>query len=374
MIHEQYKKSTVKASLQEATRQARSLREDGDKPKEVSAIDILMQKHGKDGDGTFNTVEEMLEELGIETEHDTFQGMVTAFDEDLKWLMPEIIWSRVRLGLRRAPIYPNIIAREEPVNGLRVQLPWINMSDATPRWVGEGETIQFGSVSYGSKEFKIRKMGRGIKVTDEVMRYSTINVVNIFFEDFGVKLGYGLDSVALDVLFNGEQADGSASAPVIGVDTVGTVTYRDLLRVWLQMGLMGKNPNTMVGGREIAMDILDLDEFKKSNRTAAPEARLNIQTPIPTQSNFYAHATIDEDQVVILDPRTAMIKFNAMPLKFESERIVSNQTEAAYASLTTGFATLFVDSRVILDKSVSYEDSPFPDYMNADALSIETIK
>lgn len=374
MLEAKYEKSKIKASLREAAREAQALRNDPAKPKEVSAIDILMQKHGKDGSGEVATFNEMLRELGIETEHDTFQGVITAFPDDLKYLVPEIIWSRVRLGLRRAPIYPNIISREEPISGLKVQMPFINMSDAAPRWVGEGETIQFGSISYGAKEFKIRKMGRGVKVTDEVMKYSTINVVNIFFEDFGVKLGYGLDSVAIDVLMNGEQADGSTSAPVIGVTTPGTITYRDLVRVWVRMGLMGKNPNTMVGGEEMSTDILDLDEFKKSNRTAAPEARLNIQTPIPTQSNYYVHGSIDESQVVILDPRTTMIKFNAEALKFESERIVSNQTEATYASLTTGFAILFQDSRVILDQTLDFATNGFPDYMNPHALAIETIK
>lgn len=374
MLDEKYNKSKIKASLREASMEAQALREDPRKSKEVSAIDILMQKHGPQGDGTIPEVDDLYRELGIETEHDTFKGVITAFPDDLKYLVPEIIWSKVRLGLRRAPIYPNIIAREEPVNGLKVQLPWINMSDAAPRWVGEGETIQFGSISYGAKEFSIRKMGRGIKVTDEVMRYSTINVVNIFFEDFGIKLGYGLDSVAVDVLMNGEQSNGSAAAPVIGVTTPGTITYRDLLRVWLRLGLMGKSPNTMVGGEEISMGILDLDEFKKSNRTAAPEARLNIQTPIPSQSNYYLHGSIDEDQVVILDPRTTMIKFNAEALKFESERIVSNQTEATYATLTTGFATLFQDSRVILDKSLDFATNGFPEYMNPHALAIETIK
>lgn len=374
MIDKRYEKSEIKKSLSEAHKEAVALRADKNRPEEVSAIDLLMQKHGKDGDGKANTVEELFHELGLETQHDTFSGVITAFPDDLKYLVTEIIWARVRLGLRRSPIYPNIIAREEPISALKVQIPWLNMSDAAPRWVGEGETIQFGSISYGAKEFKIRKMGRGIKVTDEVMSYSTINVVNIFFEDFGVKLGYGLDAIAVDVLMNGEQADGSSSAPIIGVTTVGTVTYKDLLRVWVRMGLMGKNPNTMVGGMDMSMDILDLEEFKKTNRTAAPEARLNVNTPIPNQSNYYIHGSIDDNQVVILDPRTTMAKFNAKPLQFESERIVSNQTEATYATLTTGFAVLFQDSRVILDKSLDYSTNPFPEYMNANALALETIK
>lgn len=377
MNENKYNNSKIKGDLKEYASMAAALREDASKPSDVSAIDLLMRKYGPEsqgGNGTVDSLSALLEELGIETQHDTFSGLLTNQTEDIKWLVPEIVWSKIRVGLRRSPIYPNIIAREEPINSLKVQVPWMNMADAAPRWVGEGETIELGSISYASKEFKIRKMGRGIKVTDEVMSYSSINIVNIFFEDFGVKLGYGLDSIAVDVLLNGEQADGSESAPVVGVTTVGAITYRDLLRVWIRMSRMGKNPSAQVGGESVALDILDLDEYKKSNKTAAPEQRLNLRTPVPTETDFYVHEHVNENQVVILDPRTAMAKFNAKPLKIEFERIVSNQTEASYATLTTGFAILFRDSRVVVDKTLNFEDAGFPQYMNIDAMALETIK
>ena len=68
-----------------------------------------------------------------------------------------------------------------------------------------------------------------------------------------------------------------------------------------------------------------------------------------------------------MDPSSTLVKFNAQPLLVESEKIVSNQTQAFYATLTTGFAKLFRDSAVVMDKSVTIIASPFPAYMDVDS-------
>lgn len=379
----QFEKSTHKNEVESLYKTAEALRKDSREPRDISLQEVFYQKHNeeqlkKDNGYTDDQVDRffaarLMEDLGIDPQYDTIENVLTLPHDGVKWVVPEIMRSAIRLGMRRAPIYPNIIRGEEPVSALQVQIPYINMSDASARYVNEGETITFGDISYGSKEFRIRKMGRGIEWTDEMRLYSTLNVANIFFEDFGVKLGYGLDGAAVDILLNGEQANGSQSAPVIGVDTVGTFSYRDLLRVWVRLTRMGKNPTTMVGGELAALSILDLDEFKKKEQ-GTTRASLNIRTPIPNSSEFFIHGSIPDTQVVILDPATTMMKFNARPLMIESERIVSNQTNASYASLTTGFAILFRDSRLILDSTLDESTNGFPTYMNPDALAIDTIK
>jgi len=53
-----------------------------------------------------------------------------------------------------------------------------------------------------------------------------------------------------------------------------------------------------------------------------------------------------------------------MPLMVESERIVSNQTEAFYASFTLGFAKMFTDACLILDKSKAFSGYGFPAAMD----------
>ena len=254
------------------------------------------------------------------------------------------------------------------MRGLTQVMPHINMSDATPKTIGEGETIPLGTVSYGSKEFKIFKVGRGIKLTDEIVSYASLNLLSIFLRDFGVKMGHATDVLAIDCLINGEQGDGSESAPVIGVkDTSEGLTYYDLLRIWVRMGRIGRIPNALMGGEDIALQTLYLPEFR-TPVMGTPQEKLVLKSPVPRNTNFFVHGNIPENQAIIVDPKASIIKFNGWPLKVESERIVSNQTEAFYVTLQTGFAKLFRDASIIVDNTKDFSSHGFPTWMDVDTM------
>ena len=172
--------------------------------------------------------------------------------------------------------------------------------------------------------------------------------------------------MAINTLINGEQADGSGSAPIIGVETPGTKAYRDMLRIWIRMSRLGRIPNVIIGSEASALDTLDMDEFKLKTQ-GTTNSNLDLKTPVPNSASYYIHGNIPADQEVMVDPTKALVKFNARPLMLESERIVSNQSEAFYVSLTTGFAKLMDDSVLILDKSVDFATDGFPDEYDVDA-------
>ena len=122
-----------------------------------------------------------------------------------------------------------------------------------------------------------------------------------------------------------------------------------------------------------ALEVLDLPEFKNRN-SGNPGTKLNLKTPVPTQANFFIHPGVDPNQIMLVDPRFAMIKLNAQSLMLESERIVSNQTEATYASLTTGFSKMFQDAAILLDGSKEFSTYGFPDYLNVDKYSTASLE
>ncbi len=361
-----FEKSEFKGKIEEAVRLADSMRSDKDNIQDVSFSEIVKTKFGV-------SLEKFYDSLGINPYTDTIENITTSGDLDVRWIIPEIFRDALKLGLNKAPIWNNVIASESQVSGLTTIMPYLNTSDAAPRRVGEAETIPTGSISYDSKQVKIFKVGRGIKIPYEVMQYATLDVVSLFLIDFGKQLGLALDTMALDVLINGEQTDGSASSPVIGVGTAATKVYADYLRIWIRMARMGRLPNTIIGGEAAALETLDLAEFKTNNvggttPVGVPTSTaLDIKTPIPKKSNYYIHGNVPTDQELIIDPTASLVKFNAQPLLIESEKIVSNQTEAFYASLTTGFSKLFRDGAVIMDKSDTIGNLPFPDYMDVDA-------
>lgn len=351
--------SRFKGKIEEAVRLAETLRSDKEQPQDITLNEILEDKFDC-------TLSEMFEDLGIDPTIDTISNIMTVPDKDVRWIIPEIIRDSIRLGLRDTPIWSNVTATEQEISQKSVTMPYINMSDATPRKVGEAETIPLGSISYGDKSVSTFKVGRGISISYEVRQFVSLDVISIFFQDFGIRLGQALDTLAVDVLINGDQKDGSESAPVIGVATTGTKTYKDLLRVWIRASRMGRRMNTIIGGEDTALETLDMDEFKK-REAGSTQATLNLQTPVPRDANYFIHGNVPADQEILVDPRYALIKFNVIPLLIESEKIVSNQTESFYASLTTGFGKIFRDSAVLLDQGLDFETNGFPDYMDVDS-------
>lgn len=358
-----FEKSDLKGKIKNMVKNAETLRAGSSeaKPIDVSFAEMVQETFGMD-------LPKMYYELGVNPAIDTIQNLTTLMDEDIRWLIPEIFRDALRLGIRNAPIWGNITAAQETTSGLKQIVPHVNMSDAAPRRVGEAETIALGSLSYGSREVSLYKIGRGIKVSDEVVQYSSLNVVSIFLQDFGVKLGHAFDTLAMDVMINGDQADGSMAAPVVGTATGTSKTYADFLKIWIRMSRIGRAPETIIGNEDAALLTLNIDEFKRTDKYGPSEHTIDLKTPVPQKSDYFIHGNIPDNQELLADPARSLVLLTAQPLKVESERIVSNQTEAFYATLTSGFFKLFQDGSIIMDKSKAFSSYGFPSYMDIDPL------
>lgn len=330
------------------------------KPTEITLEELVTGKYGV-------SKEAFYDKLGINPKMDTMQNVFSMPDQSIRWIVPEIIREAITLGIREAPFYPNIIASDQPINGLSAIMPSINMSDAAPAKVNEAETIPLGDISFGQKSVSLFKIGKGFKITDEVRNYVSLDVLGIYLRDFGVQLGYAMDTLAMDVLINGNKADGSESAPVIGVySTTNGITYKDLLHIWVRAARLGRNFQSMIGGEDQAIAMLDLPEFKNRSQ-GTTMATLNIKSPVPNSADFYIHPGTPANQLLLVDKSAALIKLTAQQLKLESERIVSNQTEATYASLTTGFSKMYNDAAILLAADKTFATYGFPAYMAIDA-------
>jgi hypothetical protein len=357
----QLKMEDLRKELPEMVRSLEAYRQGSNNtlPIEVTLEELIQGKYGVSQDAFF-------EKLGINPKIDTMQNIFTMPQQNIRWIVPEIIRAAITTGMRQAPFYPNIIASDQSINGLQVTMPMVNMSDAAPAKVNEAETIPLGDVSFGQKSVSLFKIGKGFKLTDEVKNYVSIDVLGIYLRDFGIQLGYAMDTLAMDVLMNGNKADGSESAPVIGVyETNNGITYKDLLHIWVRAARMGRNFTTMIGGEDQAIEMLNLPEFKERH-SGTTEATLNIKSPVPNKANFYIHPGTPDQQLLMVDTSAALIKLTAKQLMLESERIVSNQTEAVYASLTTGFSKMYRDAALLLAANHKFSEAGFLSFMNID--------
>jgi hypothetical protein len=341
-----------------------ALRQDPEGGLDISLQEMVKQRWGV-------SMESFFEDLQVNPNISTIHNLINLPDAGYRWLVPEVIRDAIKLGLRKNPIYSNLVAQEITVAQPKVTLPYLNMSDAVAKEVGVGETIPLGNVSYGDKSVAIKKYGRGVKIPMELRQFVSINLVSTWLTDFGVKMGMGLDSMAINCLINGDQTNGSESAPTVGVDTTGTITYKDILRVWVRMSRIGRTAGLMIGGEDAAIETLNLPEFKTPLFNGTTYSRLNMKTPIPVGADYYVHGGVAANKTLVVDAGASMIKLNAMPLLIENEKEISNQTEEFYATVMTGFATLFRDGRVIIDKSVAFSGNGFPSYMDPTAQETE---
>ena len=363
-----FQASPYKGKVESLVKAAQNLRKDKEEPIDVSFNEVIEQTYGSAAENPIKNIEDLMQSLGIDSGIDTISNIVTVDDMDAHWIIPEIIRDAIYVGLREAPIWPNLVASEQSISQKKVTMPFINLSDAVPHKVGEGETIPLGSISYGEKSIDTFKIGRGIKITYEIKEFVSLDVISIFFRDFGIRLGQALDTLAIDVLINGDQADGSSSAPVIGVTTPNSKVYKDYLRPWVRGARMGRRYNTIIGSEEAALNTLDLKEFK-DRQSGTTEAKLDMKTPIPNQASYFVHGNVPPNQEILLDNRFALIKYNVIPLLIESGKVVSNQTEEYYASLTLGFGKIFQDSVLLLDQTKDFATNGFPNYMDVDAFN-----
>lgn len=331
----------------------------------VSLAQYVNQKWGFACDETTQDPHNFYTALGINPNKHTVEKLFNMSDQPdgFRWIIPEIFREAVRLGLRDAPMYPNWIASDETVTQPLVTVPKIDKANATAKVIGEATDPEMGLLTFGQRKVELHKIGVGINVTDEVIQYSNLAILSLHLQDIGVNMGLSMDTLAIDILINGDQTDGSMAAPTIGVQTMGQFAYRDFLHPWFRMGRLGRMPNQILSGENAAIDIVEIPEFKALAGTSTLQ-NIQVRTPIPTTQDLRIHGAIPAGQFMLIDGTSALIKMTSAALKVESERIVMKQINGTMVSTTTGFANLITDARVLVDNTAAF--SGFPATMDID--------
>lgn len=392
----------LKGKVKEIVRRMDAMRQDKHKPRNVRLSQFLQETYELepghlyselDIDPTFTTVRELMNDddnawLMAEIVRDSvLQGLGIAQRERLadmarqavvsqapvtseagggtRWISPEVFLDPIMRGAVQSVFYPDLVVREVMVGNLTVTVPYMDLSDATLAESEEGATIEEGSVIYGSKEVKVRKRARGIKMTYESIEFNTIDLVALFFVDFGRLLGHTLNGDAVLAIINGDQDNGSEAASVIGVaDTNKGITYRDILRVWIRLSLLGRTSTSIIGNEDTAINYLLLEEVLKTLFPGPRIAPTNLKMPLPTMQDLYVSIKVPANKLVFQDSSSSLVQLTARPLMVESERIASKQLQGTYASIITGFAKLNRNASVVVDGSIAYAGNAFPAWMS----------
>lgn len=292
------------------------------------------------------------------------QSPVTADFGTQRFMSPEVFLDPVRRGAVQAIFFPDLVIREEPVAQPNVTVPKIELSDAALKDAGEAVTIEEGSVSYGSKDVKLKKKGRALKVSYEAVEYNSLSLAQIYFEDAGAILGNSLNNMAVKTIIDGDQADGSEAAAVIGVkDTAVGVQWYDLARVAIQFALLGRTGLQALGNALSVLNYVNLPEMKNKQFSGLALLHTMLKAPLQFPEELYPSMKVPTDQLAIQDPSKSLVQLTAKPLMIETEKIISKQLFNNVATITTGFAKIQRNASIILDGSKAFSTYGFPAWM-----------
>lgn len=325
------------------------------------------------GHDNLNAVE--LESLLIK--HSSFDGLnnTTQVPGDYRFIIPELIMAAIRLDYEGASQHTNWISSTVSISQRKVTMPQILRGNTGIRKINEAESIPYGTVRFGQKDAKVYKIGTGFKITDELIEASTLDMLFEFMGQVGIDMAIGADVEAAGILLNGEQADLSESAPVVGVTTVNQFKYRDLRKVCARMIRLKYAPQRVITGEDDGIDLTLLEEFKGfAGDTKLGDLQSILGVPATLINDVFV---MPSNQIMLLDPRNAMVKLMYRGMKTERRRNPQTQEEEMFVSDYIGFAIKRRDARVVIDKSLAYgspDNASFPAYMDVDARIAEGFK
>lgn len=304
-------------------------------------------------------------DLDIDLQNMTVEKMLNTSDLS-RWLFPEVFRDAIRQGLEYTPFFRNLITGEERIESTGLTMPKLTTppaGDVRLRDTKEGATITEGLISWGEKQVTVSKKARGLLQTYESIMFTPIDLARVYFEELGSRFGADLDRDLITVALDGDQADGSEAAPVIGAATAGTLLYTDIARAWIRFKRINRNSAAMITNEADAITILNMSQFERKNPSPGQTpsgVTLNVNTPLPSDQDLYVHSAMPAQQILFVDPRRAFVQLTAMPLLVESEQIVSRQLRGEYVSIITGFANVFKDGRLLLDYGTNLVTNPGP--------------
>lgn len=309
------------------------------------------------------------------SEMSSFDGTANTGDISVDWrfIIPEIILAAIRIDYEGASMHTNWIGSTINISQDEVKMPQILRGRTFPKKLGQGESIPFGSLKFGQKSAKVFKVGLGFEITEELLERSSIDMIFTFLGELGIDMAIGADVEAMEVLKNGEQANGSESAPVIGVDnTTNGFQYIDIKRGISRMQRLRRNVTRIITGEDDGLAITSLAKFEGFDGvTRLSNIQSILGVPETLVNDVYA---MPEDQIMLLAPDMAMAKLQYRSMKVEQDRNIQNQTNRVFVSDYIGFVIIRRDARLIIDKSVSYASQGFPSYMDIDTRITQSMK
>ena len=292
------------------------------------------------------------QEFGIDISRITVDRFFQS-DPNAKWLFPDVVRDAVVAGMKTKPGYPELIIRDEAIEGTAFDVPYVVESAAEEelRGVAEGASIPESEITYGDRVVKLDKKGRGVIASYEVIRRMSVEMLRVHLRRIGERLGRSLDARLAAVLVNGDSSGSGTAAATLNTASSGTWTYGDIVNGFMTLTLEYYfTPTHMLANADLCKTILELEAFEDS---ALFDFAKTGNLPTPLGAKLVPMADQPADKLTILDAGYAVEKLTEQDLLVESDKLINQQWDRTYLTVVTDFAVIYDKARIVVQSDWS---------------------
>lgn len=287
------------------------------------------------------------QEFGIDLQRITVDRFFQS-DPNAKWLFPDMVRDAVVSGLKRRPVHPELIVRDEPVTSTAYDVPYVQEKEAEEelRTVAEGAAIPESEITYGDRIVRLDKKGRGVIASYEVIRRMSVDMLRVHLQRIGERLGRNLDARLAKVLVQGDSSGAGTAAATVNTASAGAWTYADIVKGYMMLLLEHYfTPTHMLVNSALAQTILNLPEFKDAALFDFAKSG-NLITPLGVK--LVPMVDQPANKLTILDAGYAVAKLTEQDVLVESDKLINQQWDRTYLTVVTDFAVLYEKARVVV--------------------------
>ncbi|EMO84323.1 phage capsid family protein [Leptospira santarosai] len=311
---------------------------------EKSGFDPFDQKSDV---GLMNPVDRQLLINGV----DVFNSATLVDDffktNNSKILFPAFISDQIYLGMGLGQMelsVEDLKASSQKISSTAIEKIGIDFEkeDVDAAIVGQGGSFPSATIELKTGAVSMKKVGRKMVISYEAARRVNIDILKIYLQRIGYRLGQQMAQEGLRVLVEGDETNGSA------ISTSYTKTnewkYADVIRLIFGNFKKGQTATTVVLNNEFLLNILtDETNFKQFQS-------LNIAEKFITSGEiqgFFGRAWktseyVPDNTMIAFDKTSCLSYFEeAKSSLIETDKIIDKQLEQTVISLNFGFTKLY---------------------------------
>ncbi len=255
---------------------------------------------------------------------------------DAAVLFPEYVSRAVRYGMDEASFLPDIVATTTNIDSMDYRVMDLQMTsdNATMNVISEGETLANADFKVSDRTIRLKKRGRMITTSYDVLRFQRLDIVSIALKRIGAYLAQSLMADAVDVLLNGDGGNNQAESKLLAS---ASYTYSDLIDFWSEFSPY--ELNTILASPAVTSSLLKMDEFRDAAAGLNFHGTGKLITPFG--ANLIKTGFISDSSMMIgLDKNCALEMVKVGDIETDYGKLVDRQLEQISITAITGFARI----------------------------------